>query len=281
MSDDKQEPLELSQVHTSCRNCVFAKYDKDEQVGCGLEKLKDYENAGIPVISAYDGTGKKFEVINGRFCMFYRSPELMEKLPRDTWEEIVKLQTKVPYHAILFVEKGSNFKTIKAALKKLHNQEQKPNLVSLINKQYLPYSETPEDYIKPSDLLELLNSFNFHQFSLKNVWDDGLDDRALVDLAYDSNKEKPYPFYVSFSVEFDIPENFSKELNDAVLIKMMQIGVAKPVEGINGLIVSKITHKKHGGNSFAVNLEDKVSKYEEDSEKFIYEAIEICPSLKR
>lgn len=282
MSDEEQKPLELSQVHTTCRNCVFAKYDKNEQTGCKLDKLKDYENAGIPIVSVYDGTGKKFEVINGRFCMFYRSPELMEKMPRDTWEDVVKLQTKVPYHAVLFIEKNSSFKTIKLALKKLKNQEQSPNLISLVNKQYNSYIETPDKFIKPSDLLDLLNSFNFHQYSLKNVYDDELDDRSLIDLTFDSNKEKPYPFYVSFSVEFDIPENFSKELNDAILIKMMQIGVATPVDdGINGMIVNKISHKKYSGNAFNINLEDKVKQYEDDAEKFIYEAIDICPSLKR
>ena len=130
-------------------------------------------------------------------------------------------------------------------------------------------------------MLELLSSFNFHQFSLKNVYDAELDDRSLIDLAFDSSKDKPYPFYICFSVEFDIPENFSKELNDAVLIKMMQIGVGKPIDGINGLIVSKITHKKHSGNAFLINLEDKVLEFEDDAEKFIYEASDICPSLKK
>jgi len=205
----------------------------------------------------------------------------MEKYPKNNWEDLVKLQTKVPYQVMLFVEKESSFKKVKESLNILNSQEIKPNLVTLINKQYMPYSKSGgKEYLKPSELLELIKSYDFHQFSLKNVYDDEASDRSMIDLTFDGNKKKPYPFYVSFSTEFEIPKTFSKELNDAVLIKMMQIGVAKPVDGINGLIVNKVAHEKHGGNSFDIDLEKKIEKYEENSHRFIYEAKDICPSLK-
>ncbi|NVM35957.1 MAG: hypothetical protein HWN81_10195 [Candidatus Lokiarchaeota archaeon] len=276
------ESVELNQVHTCCKNCVFSVIKENKQIDCKLNKIKDYENADVEVLDLKHSNGNIYKVINGRLCLFYRHPELMEKYPQSNWEKIVELQTKVPYQAMLILEKEASFKQLKQSLKKLYDQEIKPNLVTLINKQYCSYieSEGRKDFIKPSHILELLKSFNFHQYSLKNVYDNTLSNRDLIDITYDATKEKPYPFYIVFDTSFDVPKDFSKNLNDAILIKMMQLGFAKPVDDINGMIVSTIAHKKHGGNSFNINLEDKILKYEKNSNKFIFEATDICPSLK-
>ncbi len=98
--------IEVSQIHTVCRDCVFSRYDDSgkKQTGCSLDKIKDYKNAKVPVIEVFDDGGKEFNLINGRFCMFYRNEETMKGLASSTWEEVVKLQTKVPHHAIVFFE---------------------------------------------------------------------------------------------------------------------------------------------------------------------------------
>jgi hypothetical protein len=276
MSDD----LEVSQVHTVCRDCVFAQYNGKEQTGCKLDKIKDYENAGVDVIKVFDDKEKEFFLIDGRFCMFYRNEELMAKHPVNTWEKIVNLQTKVSYQSIVFVEKETTFKELKKTLNTLSSQEVRPNLVTIINKQYPYYFDEPENYVKPSLMLELLEDYKFHQFSLKNVYDMEMDDRALVDLVFDGTKDKPYPFYITFRAGFAVPENFSKEFNDAILIKMLQLGFVEPIDDINGMIVNKIAHKKHGGNSFGIAIEKKIIAYEEDSEKFIFKVGDVCPSMK-
>jgi len=274
-----KEDITVSQVHTTCKNCIFAVYSGNTQTSCKLEKIKDYKDADISVIEVHDGE-KDFFVIDGRFCMFYRNEEIMERYSQDSWEKMVKLQTKVPYHAIILIGEESTFKEVKSACNKLKRQDVKPNMVTFVNKQYPNYTKDQEKYLKPSVLLELLVDSGFHKYNLKNVYNDSMDDRSLIDLVFDGSKDEPYPFYVVFESSFDIPESFSKDLNDAILIKMMQIGFAKPVDNINGMIVNRVAHKKHAGNSFFVNLEDKIEKFEDNGTKFIYEATEICPNLK-
>lgn len=274
-----EEDIKVSQVHTACKNCVFAVYEGSTQTNCKLDKIDDYKDAGISVIDVQDGD-KEFCVIDGRFCMFYRNEEVMQKYPQDSWEAMVNLQTKVPYHAIIFIGEDSTFKEVKAACNKLKRQDIKPNMVTFVNKQYPKYTKDPENSLKPSVLLQLLSDSGFHKYNLKNVYNDDMDDRSLIDLVFDSSKDEPYPFYTVFESSFNIPKSFSKDLNDAILIKMMQIGFAKPVDGINGMIVNRVAHKKHAGNSFYVNLEDKIEKFEDNGTKFIYEATEICPNLK-
>ncbi len=275
------EEHEVSQIHTICRNCVFAKYDKNTQTGCRLNKLEDYKDAGIRLVEVTDAEDKEFILIDGRFCMFYRNEDTMANYPKDNWEEIVKLQTKVPYHVILIVNEDSEFKDIKESCLALKDQKSSPNLVTIVNKQYAKYVEDPKNNITPSTLLELLKNTEFHQYSLKNIYDQSMDDRGLIDLVFDSSKNQPYPFYVVFESGFKIPESFSEDLNNAILINMMQLGFVKPFDEINGLIANRTAHKKHGGNSFGRNLEDKILEFEDDGEKFIFEIGDICPPLKK
>jgi hypothetical protein len=275
------EPVELNQVHTSCRNCVFSIIKENKQIGCDLKKLEDYENADVEVLELNHSDGNMYKVINGRLCLFYRHEELMKKYSNKNWKKIVEMQTKVSYQVMLFLEKNSTYQDLKSILNQLNTQEIKPSLITVINKQYNSYIESNgEKSIKPSQILELLKSYSFHQYSLKNVYDNELSDRDLVDVTFDGSKKHPYPFYVVFNTNFSVPDSFSKDLNDAILIKMKQLCFANPVDNLNGMIVSKVAHEKHGGNAFKINLEDKILKYEPDASKFIFEATDICPSLK-
>jgi hypothetical protein len=56
-----------SSVNTSCRNCCFAVYKGDTQLGCLQDRIDKF---GDSVTGAYDNA-KEFYVIN-RFCNYYR-----------------------------------------------------------------------------------------------------------------------------------------------------------------------------------------------------------------
>lgn len=82
LNKHKQLVLEsnLSAVHTSCKNCIFAQYSSNTQYGCGfknrIEKFKAIdENL---VVEAYDAD-KEFFIINGRLCSAYRDQAWVNK----------------------------------------------------------------------------------------------------------------------------------------------------------------------------------------------------------
>ena len=69
----KSQPLEnnLTIVKTSCKNCIFAIYDKNTQYGCEHDRINKFKNLSTNlVIEAYDNDSNFF-VIN-KFCNFYR-----------------------------------------------------------------------------------------------------------------------------------------------------------------------------------------------------------------
>jgi len=273
--------LKLALVHTSCRECVFAEFEDKKQTGCRLNKLADYEKANTNIVEAFDDNGTEFKIINGKVCLFFRNEAVMEGHARDTWEDIVKLQTKIAYQAIVFVEKDDNFVTVNKAIRNLQNQDVRPNMVTIINKQYPYYYDESDKYITPSKLLALLSNSNFHRYSLKNVYNTELTDRDHIDIVFDGTKKLPYPFYVVFRANFDIPHAFSKELNDAILIDMLQLGFGSPIDDLSGMIVNRVAHQKHAGNSFHIPIEEKILKTEEEGERFIFKSEEVCPCLKQ
>lgn len=62
---------EIKTIHTSCKNCVFAKYDNITQTACELNYIEKYKKNNIAILEVYD-EDKEFYVINDKKCIGYR-----------------------------------------------------------------------------------------------------------------------------------------------------------------------------------------------------------------
>ena len=62
---------QINKIHTPCKNCVFAKYENQTQIGCALNYIDKYKNKNVTILEAYDNE-KEFYIINGKKCMGYR-----------------------------------------------------------------------------------------------------------------------------------------------------------------------------------------------------------------
>lgn len=62
---------QINTIHTPCKDCVFAKYENNTQIGCELEYISKYKNKNIEILEAYD-KDKEFFIINGKKCIGYR-----------------------------------------------------------------------------------------------------------------------------------------------------------------------------------------------------------------
>lgn len=61
----------ISQIHTSCKNCVFSIYSDITQTGCALNFLSKYKEKNTEILEAYDEQ-KEFYIINNKKCLGYR-----------------------------------------------------------------------------------------------------------------------------------------------------------------------------------------------------------------
>lgn len=274
----KQQQL-VSVIHTSCKDCIFAKFNGNKQVDCKLDRLKYHKN----IVEVYDEESEFF-VVDKNFCLYYRTKELMDylKIPEEKWEQTTKEQVKIPLHVILLFNKDNTHEELINSLRVLKSQSIQPSMVTVVNKQYFQYasSKNPENYIKPSVLYQSLTDCNFKRISFKNIYDPEISDREIIDLVFDNTSHLPLALYIVFNVGYPMSSTFIHEIDEAVLNKMMTVNFAYPINDIDGMLVSKVAHKKYSGNAFNICLEDKIKSSEENLDKIIFKIQDICPSLK-
>ena len=269
----------INQLHTSCRDCTFAKYTKGTQVGCEFDRVQSYRDSGAEVLEAYDDNGKEFYVINDRICIYYRSNEWAKKYPTSELKNIVVAQCKTPFHAIIIHEKGQSLEDLEVTISSLSKQYNPPTVVSVINKD-LGDSLYKVNMQVESIFKKYEESFKWR---IQNIVDPSKRDRECVDLAIDATYFSfKYPFYITFSSGFCVPEDFTKELDNAILFDNKQIIVAYGIDkSDNCMLVNKIMHRKHTGNAFLINVEDKILELEEGANLHFYNIEDICPCLQR
>ncbi len=56
----------INQLHTNCRDCAFAKYDKSTQVGCDFDRIESYKESGAEVLELMIESVSIIEVKNGQ-----------------------------------------------------------------------------------------------------------------------------------------------------------------------------------------------------------------------
>lgn len=269
----------INQLHTSCRDCTFAKYTKGTQVGCEFNRVQSYKDSGAEVLEAYDDNGKEFYVINDRVCIYHRNTEWAKKYPTSELKNIVIAQCKTPFHAIIVHKKEETLEDLERTVSSLSNQYNPPTIVSVINKA-LGESLYETNMQIESIFKKYEDSFKWR---IQNIVDPARTDRECIDLAIDATYFSfKYPFYITFSSGFFVPEDFTKELDDAILFGNKQIIVAHGInKSDNCMLVNKIMHRKHTGNAFLINVEDKILELEEGSEKHFYNIEEVCPCLQK
>jgi hypothetical protein len=95
----------INQVHTPCKNCVFAIYNNNTQTDCHLNFIDKYKNKNTEIIEAYDEE-KEFYIINGRKCLGFRQNDWFKDLDMENAsieEKITKFKeiNKLNYLAVV------------------------------------------------------------------------------------------------------------------------------------------------------------------------------------
>ena len=272
MSKDNNK---ISMSSTICANCTFAEYDKKTQTGCKANRLELFKKHNIPMMVS-EVEGHKTFIIEGKVCVYYRNEtwakEHYKTKDIDKILSLVKKELQIPYHAIVFFRENDSIEDVKNRLTELQNQTVKPKIVTLVDKcSFTTKSNT-------ADLMKTLQEYDFAYWRVQTVQLAEQIDNDIIDLVYDSTKNNKYMFYVCFECSHQIPDSFSQEIHRSLQDEMKAFTVLLPNENNVGKTVLKIAHKKYGGNSFAIPLEEKIKHYD-DATFLIKKVEEICPSL--
>ena len=264
---------EISQVHTACKDCIFSINKGQEQIGCKMNRIELYRDAGAEILNAYDEFANEFFVINDRICLYRRSKEWGDRYANHEWEDIVNRQVKIKYQAIVFFNKKQSLEDLDNTLKNLTCQDNPPSLVTI--------ASTNTEVITTDIVRFMENDIEYKKFKWKvqSFLKEDIHAREAVDLVIDQTKTEKFLYYITFEVGKEIASEFSIELQESIQTEMKRVGIATGKEYTHGTIVNILFHKKHAGNSFHIKLEDKIKEFEENGIDYIYEIGDICQSL--
>ena len=217
-------------------------------------------------------------IVENKICVYYRNQTWAEKQYNTTDKNkilsLVKNELNIPYQAILFFRENDSIEDIKNRLTELDNQKVKPKILTLVDQCSYQTGKFSQH------LVDIIKEYSFDYWRIQTVQLANQIDNDIIDLVYDSTKDKKYMLYMTFECAYPIPPTVSQELHTAVHDDMKSFTVLLPNKDRVGKTVLKIAHKKYSGNSFAIPLEEKIKHYD-DAPHLIKRVEEICPSLNQ
>ena len=243
---------EVSAISTICKNCLFAKYDKNTQIGCEFGKTQTVDDHPVYELIAAQDDDKEFYILNNHICPYQRT---------DTWthaddEDIiskVKEEVYMPWAAILFY-RHNGLDSIEERIKELKTQQVKPKVVSLV----IDAQDIHPDHFK--SLYQMMED-NFEIWYLQRVIQQDLPDRFTGDLCFDKMKKHRFMFYSYFESTKAIDSNYYDKIHKFVIDDMNSYGIIKNEddEDVHHVTISKIAHQKYSGNGNNVPIEYKIA----------------------
>ena len=279
---DEDKDLHIPITSTLCRNCIFADYDDNVQIGCKANRLEKFKDAGITITKFNTESDKEEEeeiesfIVEGKTCVYYRNNMLKDMLFKENSDEeiltAIKKQLCIPYHVLLFLRETDTLDDLQLRISELHNQLIKPNIITVVDRSHSVYN-------KSGDIMNMFKNYSFDHWRIQRIKAIDQIDTDVVDLVYDSTKNLRYMFYIILECSYPIPSAMSEDIHKSIHDDMKAFSVLLPNANNVGRAALKIAHKKHAGNSFTIPLEDKIKHYD-DAPHLIKEVEEICPSLR-
>lgn len=245
----------IKTAQTSCKDCIFAKYDGNTQVGCFIGRIDIYQ-AQNSVVEAYDND-KEFYVVEGRICNSCRNQEWLKKYPSlcytGRYQDIanhVRLEVALQFHLVVIAE--HSVEDVQKSIDSVISDSYELKEITVIRKL--------GSQIRPAHLKVYLDSLNI-KWNINSITNPELDERLSIDDAVKSSK---HPHYVTLRAGSTLPENYLKNLDIAWNDKLLQLGavISNDNDVVDGMMVTKAVHEYlHGNDGF--DIEYKLKEYNE------------------
>ena len=235
----------INPISSSCKLCLFAKYDGNTQIGCEFNRTEKINNHPVyELIEAFDEE-KNFYVLNNHICPYQRTHHWIHA-DSPNKKELVEKEVYMKWSAILLGHQQP-VEMIQQRLEELYVQKIKPSVITLVLDQY----------IRIEEIFKMMDKYSGIWYLQNNIEPD-LDERFNNNLAFEKMKRHKFLFYGVFQVDKSISPNFYDRIHKYVIDDMNQYAVIKHNDSIHEMVVSKLIHTKYSGNAHDMNLEDKV-----------------------
>lgn len=236
---------------TVCKECIFAEWEGDTQVGCRVGKLQDYRDQKIPVIKCYDAE-KEFYVIPGRRCMYMRTEDWKHKhQPWGYQKRKIDNEIELQFQAIVVAGLGDDDEGLRATLDSLYEQELKPYHIAVVR--------PPLCHLHPRKVLNYFAEKSGILWKIENVLDIEYPVEKYEDLIVDFVKNTN--MYSRFNAGTVVPPDFFSTINYRVHEEMFAFSALMPNSEGSGWTIPRSIYVYFMGNK-QLTLLTKLEGYE-------------------
>lgn len=274
---------EVRRTHTCCKNCVFAMYVGNTQVGCELGRTRKFMDQGF-LLEARDDE-KEFFLVNGRNCRAYRNKIWGENVTKPERPKRVREEMAVRVDALVIIPSGLNFAALERTIRSLKSQTLRPNQVVFVSNQ----DAVPREQL----IVFLRQNCGDLNWKLTHIFlrkEDGsfMSKEEAVDIAFPGVTGE---YYVTASAGSVFPEGFIREIDVAINDHLERFSLLTPTPQGEFQVVLTAMHAlpEIDGNRPIVRIEDGVETTMSDlnakADHFVgglglvKKVGDVCPSL--
>jgi hypothetical protein len=224
-------------VETICRDCVFAKYAENVQVGCSLGKIDRFAKQGI-VEECVDEYGKEFYLLQNTICISWRSPDWA--IGKEDITEAIKKEQSPKYAWLVFCNDGK-LETVQRACESIQKQTTNPAHIAIV----FEYGVVYDIYEMYKYLSKNVSNWIIHSVTDNEIIKDAVIDSIVLSLNID---------YI-LCTSTDIPEGLMDRINEMIYMDQKLIG---QFDGDNFTLINNVIRKYYQGGSFETPLKDKI-----------------------
>jgi hypothetical protein len=234
---------ELSPVHTSCSECIFAQYHEKSQIGCNFPTD---EGSRLSVFykqnKVLDATNNKlnFAIINGRYCVAKRESHWGSQRPQETWVSTVQKELEQKVDILIPVQSHVDTLRLPETLRSLREQELAPHSLVVVNNQ----TDVPVETLHQT-IQQMAGDLNWFTTTIAERTEENRPvslGRAL-DIAIRNLRGHFYGFFFAGTV---IPKNYVSTINRKVLnLEQFAVLISKFIPG--HMTVALSFHRQVGG----------------------------------
>ena len=226
--DDEQYNSEdsLHDIHTSCKDCVFAKYDNNTQVDCDAGMLQRYGSKNFKVIEVEDNE-KEFYVIDEKICMLKRESTWANYDKKKTCSELAqqaRKECKIKYQ-VLITNNHNDLPSLEKTILSLSNQTIKPSHITIIHPDAIP--------INRLDLCTILQATGI-PWNVKNVLTTDTNPIYWMTILL---QKCSFPFIGIFNAGIDVPLNTFEDIDNYINDDLQYFLALTPNDSEQGFVI--------------------------------------------
>lgn len=225
-------------INTTCRDCVFATYNGNEQIDCDLDRLDKFEENGAEIIGQDDGSRRYF-LVAGRFCNTCRNQDWGAKHASHDWAAIVAKESQVQCCFIIYADHDSSQTEVEETLDSVLDQGPVlPHRIIILLNGHLT---EPRTYVRMFRERDVLIPWQVRDVVLDEPGKPITYGEA-VDIAVKGITDVTY--YCVARAGYRWPANYLVVFNNAINYELIRAVALLPDSSGNGLLMSVALHNQ-------------------------------------